>query len=294
MLDHGLHADRRRSPRAACCAIRGRCPAVIHYAPGASGTYAGSSPPDDNPALCSAVRRAHGRRPGGPGRPHEQQRHPHPRRQDVRQRGQLLQRHGLLRQRRSHGRPEQVLPHGRHHPALRHVPGLRPRLLSDRDLQVPRQPEVAPRPRLRHLARRARRNGRGSGGTLHRADVRRGRQTRPIPESFRSRPRTRPRSLPTLRRPSARSWRRSTKPPQDFASATISSVQAGNGQMAFLATFNASKSRSIWNGALRGYRLLPNGAINPAPVAPDTHAQNDDGTDCVSTVKDHIRHRRTT
>ncbi len=73
---------------------------------------------------------------------------------------------------------------------------------------------------------------------------------------------------------------------QDFASATISSVQAGNGQMAFLATFNASKSRSIWNGALRGYRLLPNGAINPAPVPPDTHAQNTDGTDCVFTVKD--------
>jgi Tfp pilus tip-associated adhesin PilY1 len=73
---------------------------------------------------------------------------------------------------------------------------------------------------------------------------------------------------------------------QDFASATISSVQAGNGQMAFLATFNASKSRSIWNGALRGYRLLSNGAINPAPVPPDTHAQNDDLTDCVSTVKD--------
>ncbi len=73
---------------------------------------------------------------------------------------------------------------------------------------------------------------------------------------------------------------------QDFASATISSVQAGNGQMAYLATFNASKSRSIWNGALRAYRLLSNGAINPAPKAPDTHAQNDDGTDCIFTVKD--------
>src|SRR6266496_702714 len=73
---------------------------------------------------------------------------------------------------------------------------------------------------------------------------------------------------------------------QDFASATISSVQAGNGQIAYLATFNASKSRSIWNGALRAYRLLSNGAINPAPKAPDTHAQNDDGTDCIFTVKD--------
>jgi hypothetical protein len=73
---------------------------------------------------------------------------------------------------------------------------------------------------------------------------------------------------------------------EDFASATISSVQAGNGQMAYLATFNARKSRSIWDGALRAYRLLPNGAINPAPVPPDTHAQNADGSDCVSTVRD--------
>jgi hypothetical protein len=73
---------------------------------------------------------------------------------------------------------------------------------------------------------------------------------------------------------------------EDFASATISSVQAGNGQMAYLATFNARKSRSIWDGALRGYRLLPNGAINPPPVAPDTHAQNLDSSDCVTIVKD--------
>jgi Tfp pilus tip-associated adhesin PilY1 len=73
---------------------------------------------------------------------------------------------------------------------------------------------------------------------------------------------------------------------EDFASATISSVQAGNGQMAYLATFNARKSRSIWDGALRGYRLLSNGAINPAPVAPDTHSQNDDLSDCVTIVKD--------
>ncbi len=73
---------------------------------------------------------------------------------------------------------------------------------------------------------------------------------------------------------------------EDFASASISSVQAGNGQMAFLATFNAKKNRSIWDGALRGYKLLPSGGMNPAPVAPDTHSQNPDGTDCVSTVKD--------
>ncbi len=73
---------------------------------------------------------------------------------------------------------------------------------------------------------------------------------------------------------------------EDFASASVSSVQAGNSQMAFLATFNARANRSIWDGALRGYKLLTTGGINPAPVAPDTHAQNPDGTDCVSTVKD--------
>jgi len=72
---------------------------------------------------------------------------------------------------------------------------------------------------------------------------------------------------------------------EDFASATISSVQAGTGQMAFLATFNAKLSRSIWDGALRGYRLLSNGAINPAPVPPDTHSQNLDKSDCVATVR---------
>jgi Tfp pilus tip-associated adhesin PilY1 len=73
---------------------------------------------------------------------------------------------------------------------------------------------------------------------------------------------------------------------EDFASATISSVQAGTGQMAFLATFNARKNRSIWDGALRGYRLLSNGAINPAPIPPDTHSQNPDLSDCITIVKD--------
>lgn len=73
---------------------------------------------------------------------------------------------------------------------------------------------------------------------------------------------------------------------EDFASATISSVQAGNGQMAYLATFNARKSRSIWDGALRAYKLRTNGAINPDPVSPDIHAQNPDGSDCVSIVRD--------
>ena len=72
----------------------------------------------------------------------------------------------------------------------------------------------------------------------------------------------------------------------DFASSTISSVQAGSSQLAFLETFNARKSRSVWDGALRAYKLLNNGAINPAPVSPDVHAQNPDGTDCVTTVRD--------
>ena len=73
---------------------------------------------------------------------------------------------------------------------------------------------------------------------------------------------------------------------EDFASATISSVQAGTGQMAFLATFNARKSRSIWDGALRAYKLSTNGAINPLPVAPSTHAKNADGSDCISTIRE--------
>lgn len=73
---------------------------------------------------------------------------------------------------------------------------------------------------------------------------------------------------------------------EDFASATISSVQAGNGQMAFLATFNARKNRSIWEGALRGYKLRDDGSINPPPVAPSTVSANPDGTPCVTTIKD--------
>jgi hypothetical protein len=73
---------------------------------------------------------------------------------------------------------------------------------------------------------------------------------------------------------------------EDFASATISSVQAGTGQAAYLATFNARKLRAVWDGALRAYKLQTNGSINPAPVSPDTHAQNPDGSDCVSTIRD--------
>jgi Tfp pilus tip-associated adhesin PilY1 len=52
-----------------------------------------------------------------------------------------------------------------------------------------------------------------------------------------------------------------TESTKDFASASISSVQAGGEQMAYLATFNASKARTIWNGRLAGYRLDEYGAI---------------------------------
>lgn len=48
---------------------------------------------------------------------------------------------------------------------------------------------------------------------------------------------------------------------KDFASATVSSVQTGTAQMAFLATFNATTKRSIWNGRLNGYKLDNNGNI---------------------------------
>jgi len=48
---------------------------------------------------------------------------------------------------------------------------------------------------------------------------------------------------------------------KDFASATVSSVQAGAGQMVYLATFNAAKNRSIWNGRLNGYRLDAQGSL---------------------------------
>lgn len=46
-----------------------------------------------------------------------------------------------------------------------------------------------------------------------------------------------------------------TESTRDFASASVSSVQAGGDQMAYFATFNATKARSIWNGRINGYRL---------------------------------------
>jgi Tfp pilus tip-associated adhesin PilY1 len=48
---------------------------------------------------------------------------------------------------------------------------------------------------------------------------------------------------------------------KDFASATVSSVQAGAEQMVYLATFNAAKNRSVWNGRVNGYRLDPQGSL---------------------------------
>ncbi|HEV8267950.1 MAG TPA: hypothetical protein VGR00_06945, partial [Thermoanaerobaculia bacterium] len=80
---------------------------------------------------------------------------------------------------------------------------------------------------------------------------------------------------------------------EDFASATVSSVQAGNGQMAFLATFNARKFRSIWDGALRGYVLRLDGAINPSASYVNSlgntcpaNTNPSDCTPCVLTIKD--------
>jgi len=48
---------------------------------------------------------------------------------------------------------------------------------------------------------------------------------------------------------------------KDFASSTVSSVQAGGAQMVYLATFNAAKNRSIWNGRINGYRLDSSGNL---------------------------------
>jgi Tfp pilus tip-associated adhesin PilY1 len=48
---------------------------------------------------------------------------------------------------------------------------------------------------------------------------------------------------------------------KDFASSTVSSVQAGGDQMVYLATFNAASNRSIWNGRVNGYKLDATGNI---------------------------------
>jgi Tfp pilus tip-associated adhesin PilY1 len=46
-----------------------------------------------------------------------------------------------------------------------------------------------------------------------------------------------------------------------FATATVSSVQANGDQMAYLATFNPTKSRSIWNGRINGFKVAADGTI---------------------------------
>ena len=53
---------------------------------------------------------------------------------------------------------------------------------------------------------------------------------------------------------------------RDFASASVSSVQAGGDQMAYLATFNPTPARSIWNGRINGYVLNFNGSIPSVTV----------------------------
>ena len=73
---------------------------------------------------------------------------------------------------------------------------------------------------------------------------------------------------------------------EDFASATISSVQAGTGQMAYLATFNARKFRSIWDGALRAYKLLPTTAQSTRPRSRPTRTRR---TRTAATVSRPIR-----
>jgi hypothetical protein len=61
---------------------------------------------------------------------------------------------------------------------------------------------------------------------------------------------------------------------KDFASSTVSSVQAGGDQMVYLATFNAASNRSIWNGRVNGYKLDAQGNIQmgtktiPDPIDP--------------------------
>ena len=48
---------------------------------------------------------------------------------------------------------------------------------------------------------------------------------------------------------------------KDFSSATVSSVQAGGDQMVYLATFNATRNRSVWDGRVNGYRLDSQGLL---------------------------------
>jgi len=46
-----------------------------------------------------------------------------------------------------------------------------------------------------------------------------------------------------------------------FVASTISTAQVSGNQVAYLATFNATSSRSIWNGRVNGYKLDANGKL---------------------------------
>jgi Tfp pilus tip-associated adhesin PilY1 len=48
---------------------------------------------------------------------------------------------------------------------------------------------------------------------------------------------------------------------KEFGSSAVSSAQAAGDQMAYLATFNAAKDRSIWNGRVNGYKLDASGHV---------------------------------
>jgi len=52
---------------------------------------------------------------------------------------------------------------------------------------------------------------------------------------------------------------------KEFGSSSVSSAQAAGDQMAYLATFNATRDRSIWNGRVNGYKLDASGRIQLAP-----------------------------
>jgi hypothetical protein len=52
---------------------------------------------------------------------------------------------------------------------------------------------------------------------------------------------------------------------KEFGSSAVSSAQTAGDQMAYLATFNAAKDRSIWNGRVNGYKLDAAGHVQLAP-----------------------------
>jgi Tfp pilus tip-associated adhesin PilY1 len=48
---------------------------------------------------------------------------------------------------------------------------------------------------------------------------------------------------------------------KDFAASTVSSVQAGGDQTVYLAAFNATKNRAVWNGRINAYALDASGSL---------------------------------